>query len=491
MIENNPEVIHSGRVKFKAGLTSKWATIYCTLSEGCFRVYNSPDCINPAYSFNSGDSWISAKRTKNSSLFILNATEKNLTSSKVFLFDTESESLLHAWLHAFKSAGWSLAISGERLHHHIQSVDNFSARNITSYRNPGGSLNGIRSISAPTFVVSGTPLSSSDDINLYRERIRPVLKERKTVLSLFPRNEVNSLEKEHNSVSSQINEKDSFSRFHEFEKGSISKQSQVNGVEGKKELKEMNDSTENTTASTRKGTYWLGNGAKIVRVNEVEINPVMNRNENFQGSRCEERMNCSDELKTSLVENTWNEELHGTRCKNSINASGSYRVTGLPRFDPSKTFFDPSPDMKGKLIEAGKRSRKTSCTRRGEHILLSESDETEACVSEEVTDQSKEDHISKHSNTLRATNGENGEQEMVSEYTRRTSAAHSEGDVDGEGNVFHSGTPGSYLSYLESGYCSKESLSTNESIENRKSSATIDDEMNNNGIQLETNAEVG
>ena len=496
--ENFPEVLHSGRVKFKAGLTSKWTTVYSTLCEGCLCVYTDPDCSNSIYSFDRGYSWISTKRTDDNSLFILNYTAEKSASSKTFLFDTESGSLLRAWLHAFKSAGWTSAITGEKFHYQRRNTDNFAARNNRSYRDvgSGGSLRGIRSSSAPTFFINGTSISSVDDIRLYRDRGRPGLKGRRAISSLFPGAGISTsgdttilaqgVERGSlNSTNSQTREESSPIR-QQFENGDIDKKVQVRGSESKRETDFPN---EEMTTDGIEDKFSPSSSGKIVRVSEVEINPVMNRNDRLRGGRSEVRIASSDHFDSICTENALNDKVH-SKLKNLANTNGTYRAaTRLSRFDHSKVFYDPSPDMKEKLIAAESRSRKTSCTRRGEHIRLSERDETEAQVGEDVG-ESKEDQISKLSNSIEVTNLDTGEQELISGPARRTSTALSEGDIDGESSNFHSGTPGAHQSYLESGYCSKESLATNESSENRKSSATIDEEINNNEAQLESNTEV-
>ena len=502
--ENSPDVLHSGRVKFKAGLINKWTTIYCTLCEGCLRVFDAPDISLASHTFTRNDSWISAKRNEKNSLFVLNTTDSNSTSSKIFLFDTESSNLLQTWLHAFKTAGWTCAITGEKLHYHRRSVDSFAPRSNTSYRDSGfgGSLRGTRSISEPTFFVSGKPIVGNDDTELYRNMKRSAPKGRKNLSSLFSEIDINGAKKSTGSDFSgsdgdssrfETDSQELFNRGYRFENGTSSRGLNITRID---ERKEIENTGENINKVNKEGANKRANNAKIVRVNEVEINPLRNFSKKDKILDNKRNLSFPEDLANTSQQAVLNERsLHKRHSDSNIIQSRvdatTFRPSRLTRFDHSKIFFDPtvSPDMKGKLLEAECRTRKTSLTRQGEHIRLSESDETEAFGNDGATEK-RANHSSKLSNAIEVTNIDTGEKEVISGRTRKTSSAASEGDVDGDGNVFHNGTPGSYLSYLESGYCSKESLATNESSENRKSSATIDDEVNNNERQLETKNEV-
>ena len=497
--ENNLSVFHSGRVKFKAGLASRWSTVYATLCKRYLCVYRNPECQELIYSFTSSDSWISAKRSDKSSLFILNATEKHTTSSKVFLFDTESESLLSAWLNAFKSEGWTSAIHGEKILYHRRSADNFVVRSNGPYQysDPGGSLRGTRSISAPTFFVSGVT-RGYDDSDLY---IRNKSKERKNISSLFPDSKMNlsgnigvttvgnrQYASSDNSSNMLTNMEDSFAQIDQSEKVSTSKSIHENDPHVKAETEPSDKETVNNSGE---GDFRTANRAKLVGVNELEVNPSMSKNFSDESCKSEEQGICSNDFDSTSAGSILIGELSDIKCKKSSTFSGSTRTPRFARFDHSKTFFDPSPDMKGKLIETEHRTRKTSCTHRGEHIRLLESDETDRQSGEDVGNPSKEDPISGRSVAAEVINVDTGEREIANDRIRKASIAHSEDDVDGDGSVFNSGTPGAYFSYLESGYCSKESLSTNESVDNRKSTATIDEDLNSNEGQLEASSEVG
>jgi len=496
--EKNHDIIHSGRVKFKAGLASRWSTVYATLCRRCLCVYRNPECQEPIYSFESSDSWISAKRSDKSSLFILNATEKNTTSSKVFLFDTESESLLSAWLNAFKSGGWTSAIQGEKILYHRRSADNFVVRNNGPSQDsgPGGSLRGTRSISAPTFFVSGVT-RGCDDSGLY---LRNKSKGRKNISSLFPNSKIdlsgnigaNAVGSRHdtssdNSSSTPTNMEESFAQIDRGEKVSTNKT--IHG-DDPHEKKETDLSDKQTVNNSREGDFKTADRAKLVIVSEIGINPVVSKNNIDKMSKNKEQVADSNDFDNTSAGSILIGDLSDIKCKKPSILNGNTRTPRITRFDHSKTFFDPSPDMKGKLIETEHRTRKTSCTHRGEHIRLLESDETERQSDEDVEHRSKEDPTSERSIAAEVTNLDTDERDISNDRIRKASIAHSEDDVDGDGGVFHSGTPGAYFSYLESGYCSKESLSTNGSVDNRKSTATIDEDLNSNEGQLEASSEI-
>lgn len=484
---DNQEIVHSGRLKFKAGLINKWNTVYCTLHEGSLQVFENPDSTVPLFTFARGDSWISAKSAEKSSLFILNSTESKSISSKVYLFDTESSNLLHAWLLAFKSVGWTSSVVGQKLRSQRRSVDNTSSRNRTAYRDSGfgGSLRGTRSISEPTFLNNGRNVDGNN--SAYNNIVkRTGSKMRKDLSSLFAIIDVNSTGVLPDSVKGGI---DSKSHPGQNEKVSftiggnqddwVSNNNIANCNE--KEIEVDRDETKNRRDEA--GTQRRSHPPILVRTEEIKIDSDVNRTQTaiIQSNRNDMDNGVNGQL---TLEAIFGNKNHRKRSFDLNHANGQCRLPRIGRFDHSKIFFDPnvSPDMKGKLLEAESRSRKTSLTRQGEHIRLSESDETsqlETALEEETKDSvSYEDTLSGLSDMIEMTNIDTGEKQMIRVRARKTSSVASEGDIEGESSVFHAGAKGSHLSYLESGYCSKESLSTNESADYRKSSTTIEDEIN-------------
>ena len=497
MSVEDEEVVYSGRVKFKAGLINRWSTVFCTLCEGLLRVHESPDSsADPIHCFMSSSSWISAKRAQANTLFVLNETDPNSVGSKIFLFDTESADLLHLWLHGFKRAGWSSAITGEKLNYRAH---NNSGPN-KAYRESGfgGSLRGTRSQSEPTFFVTGRPKMGGDDIDLDNSyRWIGSRRRRANLTSVFSDIDIStesyaeevsnqtrmglnmkSYETEINDLINTGEETESSSSTYLRDSRNVDKSSK-RGASGKG----RRENRETANESRRFGP--LSKEEEVVNAYDMHVNFV-NRNNNVN------------------IENaTGSRRPEVSKHHSEPNISKSYlRPSRQGRFDYSRIFFDPtlSPDMKGKLMEAESRTRKTSVTRKGEHIRLSESDEHD--IAEQAAGSSyRNTEKNESAATLEVTNVDTGEKEALNDNLRqrKCSSVASDGiadlnvDVDGDSSVFHPGTQGSPMSYLESGYCSKESLSTNESLDQRKLSVSNIDEINNNNdekTELENEAEV-
>ncbi|XP_065061135.1 uncharacterized protein LOC135688287 isoform X1 [Rhopilema esculentum] len=497
MSMEDEEVVYSGRVKFKVGLISRWSTVFCTLCEGLLRVHESPDSsADPIHCFMSSSSWISAQRAQANTFFVLNETDPNSVGSKIFLFDTESADLLHLWLHGFKKAGWSSAIKGEKLNYRTR---NNSGPN-KAYRESGfgGSLRGTRSQSEPTFFVTGRPKMGGDDIDLdnsYRW-IGP-RRRRANLTSVFSDIDI-STESYAEEASSQTRmdlnmrsyETEINDRIHTGERAEGSSTTYLQGGR-------------NVDKSNERGAGGNGRGENGETANESGHFGSLSKEEDSVNTY-DMHVNFVNRNNSENIENTTgNKRPEVSKHHSEPNISKSYlRPSRQGRFDYSRIFFDPtlSPDMKGKLMEAESRTRKTSVTRKGEHIRLSESDEHD--IAEQAASSS---YINTEKNesatTLEVTNVDTGEKERLNDNLRqrKCSSVASDGiadlnvDVDGDSSVFHPGIQGSPMSYLESGYCSKESLSTNESLDQRKSSVSNIDEINNNNdekTELENEAEV-
>ena len=499
---NEEERIHSGRVKFKAGFISKWKTVHCSLYQDSLLVYHSPDDSEPMATFTSGRSWISAKKANGSSLFVLNETDRSSATTKIYLFDTESTSLLHSWLLAFKSGGWTAAIVGEKFHYRKQSIDSHSARNRPSknrsaYRDLGfgGSLRGTRSISEPTFFVKDRSIIGSDDTDLFKDTKGTGIQAWTDLSTIFSKIDINRKKNSFQPTQSSLDAENCLdgnskeietlkSRSNTDDRPSYGRNDvklTEEGANGDVESKEF--TITNSEDKLDKNVH----GPRVVDVSKNEIVDERKKNFYFEGSKDNEKIHSSDEIGYSSLQLLFDEKTQKKRPIESNVTNSPNRMSRLGRFDHSKIFFDPaiSPDMKGKLLQAECRSRKTSLTRQGEHILLSEKDETdvlEIAYEEKMLERNNKGNVSKLSSMIEVTNIDTGEKKTISARvtpTRKTSSVASEGDLEAESSVFHNGPPGSHLSYLESGYCSKESLSTNESYEQRKSSSTTEDDVKN------------
>ena len=282
------------------------------------------------------------------------------------------------------------------------------------------------------------------------------------------------------------------------------------------ELRSVKPETGRTISNDRLARH---NSAKVVRVTarEVEVTRNVRSSSLRTDVRTEDQNSSKDEGKRTHF------GLHTTQEKNEerpssrpIPIQGNKRLSREGRFDYSKIFYDPalSPDRKGILVKPENKARKTSLVRQVAQSHLSPNDEIpNPFVDSLGTDVGDEKRRSDHTKTetksteklrsltdssyssmspptqeIEVTNIDTGEKETLNDNarTRKCSSIASEGvadmnlDADVDTPVFNTGTQGTRFTYSESGYCSKESLATNESLDGLRSPPLTSNEVNNN-----------
>eukprot|EP00794_Sanderia_malayensis_P015313 gene15313-16890_t len=124
-MENNATIL-SGDLKFKAGLLDKWSTGFCQIFSGVFTVHQNEanTSAKPLYQFDSDNSWVSAKTQTSNGLFAINVKFSSDAPSKTFLFDALSADGLQEWLQGFVVGGWPSAIIDMKPRYRGKNVSN-------------------------------------------------------------------------------------------------------------------------------------------------------------------------------------------------------------------------------------------------------------------------------------------------------------------------------------------------------------------------------